>query len=621
MNKQFLSLCAITLACTSIAAQEQQKDSISLQKLDEVVVSDSRFELKRENSGKTVIKITTEEMQRNQGKTVAEIINTKSGIEINGSRGRDGAILGVSARGGRGKQVLIVIDGVRVSNPSSPSSEYDLRLLATANVESIEIIKGAASTLFGTNAATAVINITTKKASKEAISGNFQTSLGTQQTADNQNYNGSKFANSALINGTLNKFDYGVSFSNRYSNGISSFVSSEEEKDFYSDYSTDVKIGYKFSDKFKVQVFGNQTKLRTAYDESFGSLANPTYESKQERVGLASVFSYDENGSVNINAAYSNYDSEDKGSYPGVFKGNNYTLDLYNKYNFNNKFYTILGLNYIQDESEFSELKKITIADPYANVVYVSAIGLNLNAGARFNNNSEYGSQIVYNLNPSYTYKLDNGYVKALASYATSYITPSLSQLFGFFGANPDLNPEENSTLEGGLEYANNKVRLSALYFNRDENETIIYGNDGYENIAGFIKAQGVEVELDWKLCERFSWTANYTFTERKGDSAIRIPKHKVNTSFDYQFSEALFTSLSYSYTGDRLDADFSSFPSSNVSLKAFSLLNFYASHKLIDNKLSVFINAQNLLNEEFTETLGYTTLGRNFSLGLNLNL
>ena len=88
MNKQFFGLCAIALACANGVAQEQQDDAITLQKLNEVVVSDSRFELKRENSGKTVIKITADELQRNQGKTVAEIINTKSGLELAGSRGR-----------------------------------------------------------------------------------------------------------------------------------------------------------------------------------------------------------------------------------------------------------------------------------------------------------------------------------------------------------------------------------------------------------------------------------------------------------------------------------------------------------------------------------------------------
>ena len=173
MKKNHLWLITALLAGKGIFAQNVQQDSLKVQQLDEVVVSDSKFELKRENSGKTVIKITAEEMQRNQGRTVAEIINTKSGIEIAGSRGRDGDVLGVYARGGRGRQVLIIIDGVRVQDPSTFSAEYDLRLLAPNTIESIEIIKGAASTLYGTNAVTAVINITTKKSSKKKIAGIF----------------------------------------------------------------------------------------------------------------------------------------------------------------------------------------------------------------------------------------------------------------------------------------------------------------------------------------------------------------------------------------------------------------------------------------------------------------
>ena len=157
MKKSNLWICTAILAGQGLLAQDFQQDSQQTTQLDEVVVSDSHFALKREKSGKTVIKISAAELERNQGRNVAELINTKSGIEITGSRGRDGSVFGVFARGGRGRQALVIIDGVRVSDPSSFSQEYDLRLLSTANIESIEIIKGAASTLYGTNAATAVI--------------------------------------------------------------------------------------------------------------------------------------------------------------------------------------------------------------------------------------------------------------------------------------------------------------------------------------------------------------------------------------------------------------------------------------------------------------------------------
>ena len=78
MNKNYLWVCTAFLVGKGLSAQEQQKDSVPLYQLQEVVVSDSKFELKRENSGKTVIKITAEELERNQGRTLAEIINTKN---------------------------------------------------------------------------------------------------------------------------------------------------------------------------------------------------------------------------------------------------------------------------------------------------------------------------------------------------------------------------------------------------------------------------------------------------------------------------------------------------------------------------------------------------------------
>ena len=82
----------LLIICQTLSAQQAQNDSTQLQELDEVVVADSRFALKRENSGKIVIKINAEEISRNQGKSVAELINTKAGIAVNGSRSQAGPV-------------------------------------------------------------------------------------------------------------------------------------------------------------------------------------------------------------------------------------------------------------------------------------------------------------------------------------------------------------------------------------------------------------------------------------------------------------------------------------------------------------------------------------------------
>ena len=620
MKKSYLWVCTAILAGNGLSAQEQQKDSIPLQTLQEVVVSDSKFELKRENSGKTVIKITAQELERNQGKTVAEIINTKSGIEIAGSRGRDGDVLGVFARGGRGKQVLVIIDGGRVSDPSTFSQEYDLRLLAPSTIASIEIIKEAASTLYGTNAATAIINITTKKASKRPIAGNFQSSVGTSQTAEDQNYNLGSFANSASINGTLDKFSYAVDFSNRYRSGLSASVTPENEEDVFSHYSTNARLGYQFSEDFQVSVYGNQTKYNNEYDAS--SAEAPNFgKNDQKRVGVSSSFGYGM-GAIQLNAAYTDYENNSKDTFgESTTEGNNLVVDLYNKYIFADHWHTILGLNYSKDKAVFSDEAEFTIVDPYANVVYISDFGLNLNMGGRLNTHSEYGNHFVYNVNPSYVFSSSEGYVKFLGSYATSYITPNLTQLFGAFGGNPDLEPEENRTLEGGIEYAINKrFRISALYFNRNEKNTIGYDQNFMSiNLSDDIDANGVEVEASWLAAEKLTLDANYTFTERKGDNAIRIPKHKANINLGYQLCETTNVTLNYAYTGERFDTDFSTF--TDVVLESFSLVNLYLGHEVIPDKLNFFLSAENLLNEDYTEILGFTTRGRNFRIGMNLNL
>ncbi len=131
--------------------------------LDEVVLTDSRFPIKRTQSGKTVIKIGPKEINSFLGRDLSELLSSYVGINIIGSNSYSGQNLTYSFRGGRSKQVLVLVDGIRVSDPSRIDDDFNLNFLNIANIESIEIIKGATSTLYGSSAATGVINIITKK--------------------------------------------------------------------------------------------------------------------------------------------------------------------------------------------------------------------------------------------------------------------------------------------------------------------------------------------------------------------------------------------------------------------------------------------------------------------------
>ncbi len=296
-----------------------------------------------------------------------------------------------------------------------------------------------------------------------------------------------------------------------------------------------------FSEAFEISAFMSYDKLKTDIDGFPAPIyapadTNDKYTSKQTRFAIAPKFSYT-NGNVQINAAYSKVNRETISDFSTTHEGESYVVDAFNKYVFDETFYTIAGVNHANYKSLFATEESFNNTDPYLNAVYVSKFGLNLNAGARFNNHSEYGSHLVYSLNPSYSIPVNEGYLKVLGSYATSFIAPNLSQLFGFFGANPDLEPEENRTIEGGLEFSNKKgFRVNGLYFTRKEENTIIY-TTGYQNATTDATINGVELEAEINIIKNLSFNANYTFTELKEGTRLRMPKHKVNGGLGYNFS------------------------------------------------------------------------------------
>lgn len=604
-------------------AQEIKQDSVRIQELNEVVVSDTRFPIKREQSGKTVIRIEREELERYGARPVASLLTTRGGIEIAGSRGRNGEVLGIFARGGRGRQVLVLIDGVRVSDPSSFSQEYDLRYLSAMDIESIEIIKGATSTLYGSNAATAVISITTRKAAAKELSGEFRAVAGTNQPAGNRSGGLGEFSQQARLSGKLSEWEYSGGISHTRAEDLSSLAGTNGEEDIFSQLRTNLSIGRKLGAGSSLRVYGNYTKLRSDYDEAFGMTDAPyQFFSVQKRAGIQAELALTKKGKLHLNGAYTDYDSENISAFPNTFEGSNAIFDAFFKQEVNENLYALAGVQYSRETAELENKPYFVIADPYINLTYLSDWNFQMNGGLRLNNHSEYGNKLVYSLNPSYTLPVNQGYLKFLGSYATAYITPSISQLYGVFGANPDLEPEINSTFEAGIEWLRSRdFRISSLYFERvEENFVIFDGQNGiYRNTDATIEASGLEVEALWHPIQEVSIQSNYTYTDRRGDNAIRIPAHKANAEVNYFWKEGALVSLTYSYVGKRTDTDFSSF--TDVELDPYNLWGIYLSHDFMDDKLTLFAQVENLLNEDFTEILGFQTRGRNFRFGLSLQL
>ena len=619
-------MCASLLLGTTLFAQTNNsaQDSTALQELEEVVVSDSRFALKRENSGKTVISINAEEISRNQGKSVAELINTRSGIVVNGSRSNAGQNISVFTRGGNNRQVLVIIDGIQVSDPSNVNAEYDLRQLALSQIERIEILKGAASTLYGNAAATTVINITTKKATAEGVSLETISTFATNNAQINRNSNISDVSNTVSISARKNNLSVFASGGHQFTDGLSAAIG--DENDSFSRINGNLKLGYDFSERFQISASAFYNKIKSDFDNGFPvEDADFSFFSEQSRFGLSSKYTY-ANGSINFNGAFNQIARSFDSSFPSAFNSESLVFDVYNKYTFDKKFYTILGLNIIENRTLFTEEQQTTTVDPYANVVYVSDFGLNINAGARLNISSDYGTNAIYNLNPSYRLKVNEGYLKFFGTYATSFIAPNLSQLFGPFGANPDLDPEEDTTIEGGVEYRPFKnFRISALYFNRREENRIQFVTidpdtfeSQFQNNPGTADFDGIEVELEISPINNLQVSANYTYTNAEEGLSLRIPENVFNASVNYSFAKNTNASVSYQQTSSRDDLDFNTFE--NVVLENYGILSAYIGHRF-NQKISVFANIENITNTDYLEISNFTTRGVNFRVGVQLSL
>lgn len=614
-----------------------QQDTLKATNLTEVVVSDTKFAQSKEKSGKIIEVITSQDLEARKGQNLANVLSQVAGVEINGNQSFGGKNLGYYIRGGRNRQTAIYIDGVPVTDASGVNLEYDLRLLSVDQIEKIEIMKGASSTLYGTGAATGVINITLKKSAVKEISGIAYSSIGTQNSSETSKTSAQDFNQGFSVNGTVDKISYMTSLNSTETKGMSEAAGENFEEDTFSRVNVLQKIGFKVNNQLSFEFFGNYDRVKNAFDNAFnGTITNSddlnnNSLSEQFRIGFLPKYKY-RKGEFAINAGASTIERTVKmtNSWTNAIDTFNYSsrtasIDAFNKYNFSKQLYLVLGIQYqyfdMTQNDAYTDVTregaKFNLLDPYATLVFHSNFGLNINAGTRFNTHSEYGNQMVYNFNPSYSFKKLP--LKILASYSTAYITPSLYQLYGPYG-NLELTPEENATAELGFEtllFAN-KVTINSVAFYRVERNTIGFASN-YINIDGTFNAKGTETSIRYAVSKKINLSGNYTFTQVEAQLDRLIPKHKANIDFSYKWNRGTF-GMQYQFVDQRKDIYYDSniWATQAVNLAAYQLVNSTISYDLFSNRLQLFGAVTNIFNEDFQEVIGYNTRGRNYKLGLN---
>ena len=455
-------------------------------------------------------------------------------IEVVGNRLITGQNLRLAVRGSSNNQVLILVDGVRVADPSRIGNDFDLNFLSLNQISSIEILKGGASTLYGSSAAAAVVNISTHKVTKNQLNVNLN--AGTEQ-AQNESLNQFNYL-SNHIQYALKAKDifFKVGYAGLKTSGMSA-VESGSEKDPFERYNINAQLGGKHS-QFSWYVQASKAKIENDYDNVFPvEDADFNAISTFENIAVNAKYTYGL-GEVSLDAGMQNTDREYYDNYPAQYTAYNRTFEIVNRLKLSDQWYSVQG--YLKQQASYEDRPVLEQNDLFANVVYVSTSGLNFNAGVRRNDHETYGEHFTYSVNPSYSFSLVEEEFKLFGSYNTAFIAPSLFQLYDTYSGNAALMPEESASLELGLTWVKEDGRATLALFQRTEDPKIVYdfSTYAYANAPSDIKYQGVELSYTNRLFEELDFNLNYTFTELKNGALIRLPKHAVDSSLNYAFKD-----------------------------------------------------------------------------------
>jgi vitamin B12 transporter len=626
MNKKLLSLAALLAAMHANA-----QDSTFKKQLDEVVVTASKYERKASETGKVITVIDRATIDRSLGKDLSQLLTEQAGLIINGATSNPGKDKSVFLRGASSDYTVILVNGIPVSDPTGVGGAFDLRLFPMEQIERIEILKGAQSTLYGSDAIAGVINIITRKGSNKPAELFGNIGFGSYNT----------FNASAGLTGAADKLRYTIGYMHHESRGISEALDTNAVKTFDKDgflrNSFNVDIDGEVMDNLHVMPFFRYSYFRGGYDG--GSFMDANYQFKTSALTAGTRVSYKYKdlqltGQYQYNKVDRSYDA-----YP--FDGNTQLAEIFGQYTINKNVDVLAGVDYRYQQVLNKDMTPadptIEMTSPYASVFLKNLGGFYLEAGGRFNKNSRYGDNWTYSFNPSY---LINSDIKVFANLASAFKAPTLESLYGTFGANPDLKPEKSTTWEGGVQasFFNNFIDVRAVYFNREVKDVIVYRTSPSAKLMNFNKQKdhGFELEPTININKDIQVKLYYTFLDGElhtntgtgKDTAynnlIRRPKHSFGGTIGYAVTKHLFVSTTvYNYT-KRYDLAFDNNPpygSVQVELGAYALWNAYAEYKLLNNRIRIFADLKNITNTKFQEIYGYGTLGTNITAGLAVRL
>jgi len=630
------TVCAFHIAAllffdVSLSAQEQSAPPAE-QKSEEkgIIISASKNDTTTGRTGNQVVVITRDDIEKSGAKTVRDALTKVQGLYLAGT-GSYGGTVSLFMRGSDSSQVLVLIDGVPANDPMDVGRGFDFARLSVLNIERIEILYGAQSTLYGSNASAGVINIVTSKGD------------GAPHITASAEYGSNKtFNESFVLNGKTDRTSYSFAARRSDSQGISKAAKDKSSTGSYDNdgyHSTElssrlfVPVNDKFS--FDSTIRFEDSKYDTD-DDSFIDDSNKTFSSRFFSAGLTlswdtfswwrNIFSYSTSSTTRID-----YDKQDpdgsftdawfegisaKGEWRNIFTISDFALITagteYNKEKGSQIYYSNWGT------TDFSE-KSAEIASAYTLFSLSFKDWIIYSSGIRLDNHSDFGNAVTDS--ESLLIKIPLVHTKLRGSRATSFKAPSLYQLYAPTYGNTNLDPEKGKSYDVGIEQSiADVVELKASWFINHYSDMIGFSTH-YENI-GKTKTKGLENSLKITPSKLLTFQAQYTYTIARDLSnntdLIRRPEHKGSFSINFTPIEELSIYYDTVIVGKRSDKYFDpvTYATEDKTLKRYTVSNAHVSYTFL-TKYKLFIHCDNIRNVTYTEVYGYKTPGRSFSSGI----
>ncbi len=578
---------------------------------------DTNLTITTSNQGAEAIKNTTADisvltaadLEESGDQTVAQAISRVAGISVtnNGGFGQPSSIF---MRGQSAGNVLILLDGMRLNDPSSTDGRAMIENLMIENIAQIEIVKGGSSSIWGGNASAGVINIITKSVKQKGFHGNAQVNGGTYNT---------KGANASLSYGG-EKVTAQILASYLDSDSFSALAPRDAENDAYTNKMLNFKLGYAFNENSVLDFSYYLVDTKGDYDDSFSELlANDTYShytSKQENYNLKYHFSHEAFDSV-TRASRGTFDRDYFTNSFGEAE-NQYRSTIKEATSINSYLYDkgkiILGLeaknidglnNYISDYPSEPSQSIYKNRAAFLSNLYRFDIDTLLETNLRYDYFDAFKNETTYKIGLKHDHRFLKGFTTR-ANYYTAYNSPSAYQL-----ANAALGELLEPSYSKGFDIsANYKELLAISYFNTAVDNPIDYDMDrfGYYNVGGKEKYSGVELSSRYKLPDLglvLSANLTHLITYESYDTTALSNRAKdtLNVSADYYMANNMHFGILGQYIGDRVDV-------STEETGNYSVWNLNFDTKIAKD-FKLFINAKNIFDKEYESVYGYAAAGR----------